>query len=254
MNEINLSEKISKTIKEKGVKIRSRFSVLAERLGLESAAVFLVLVSILVIGLIGYALIQSGALEFTDFGFRGIGVILVNFPYELLIIAVLLIVIIAFILKRFDFSYKKNYSLIIAVIVGGVVLFGLTTAALNIPGKIHDFVQNKNIPLVSPFFRERMGYNLKHEGAQIGEIIKIKKDSLIIKTPDNLEIEVLYDENTFTPQDIEFEVGQKIAVLGTPQNGEIKALDIKIFSGRYWQPSLNHLPRPRRLGPFPLLK
>ena len=234
--------------------MRSRFSVLARKLGLESAAVLLTLISILVIGLIGYALIQSGALEFTDFGLRGFGIILGNFPYELLIVAVVLIIVVAVILKRFDFSYKKNYPLIITIIVAGVILFGITTSALNIPGRIHDFVQNKNIPLVSPFFKEKMGYNLKGRDAHIGEIIKIENSILTITTPTNEEIDVICDDETIMFQDIEFKIGQRIAIIGTPQNGEINAERIKIFSGEYWTPSQNHLPRPRRGGSFHIMK
>jgi len=250
----DLKKKINNTIRKKRVKMRSRFSVMAEKIGLESAAVLFTLTTILIIGLIGYVLIESGTLEFTDFGLRGFNIILIHFPYELLIIAAVLIIITGYILKSFDFSYKKNFSLIIALIIFGVVLFGLTSAAFNIPRKIHNLAQKKNIPLVSRFFEKRIGYNLKKGSAQIGEITEIKDDYFFIKTPLNEKIKILYDRETLMPQNINLEIGQKIAVLGQLENGLVKARSIKIFSGQYWHCSNKNMPRPRRQGPFRLMK
>ncbi|MDZ7798987.1 MAG: hypothetical protein U5L76_05325 [Patescibacteria group bacterium] len=254
MKNSNLAQKINKTIKEKKIKMRSRFSVMAEKLGLESAAVLLILISILIIGLIGYVLIESGALEFTDFGWSGFGIVFLKFPYELLIIAIVLIIITGYILKSFDFSYKNNFSLIIVLIVFGVILFGLTTAAFNIPRKIHNLAQEKNIPFASSFFKQKIGYNLKKGPAQIGEIINLENNLITITTPLEEEIEVIYDQETLMPQDIELEIGQKIAVLGQLENGLLKAQGIKIFSGQYWHHSNENRLRPRRQGPFRLMK
>jgi len=248
-----ISNKVIKKIKEKRIKMRSRFSIVAEKLGLESAAIFLLLLGVFLFGLIGYLLVQSGATEFLGFGPPGFLILIHNFPYDLLIITIIIIFLAALILKRFDFSYKKNFKLIITLIITGVIIFGIALSAFNIHEKIHQRVVNKNIPLVSPFFRQRAGYHLKGLNAHIGEIKEIKDEKLILETPDKQKITITYTKETKMPSKELLKLNQRIAVIGKLKNGEMEAKAIRIFRGQYWQLKEKSL-RPHRLFRLRFLK
>lgn len=114
-------------IEAKRIAMRSKLSLLAERLGLDSIGLLLVLAAVLALSLILFWARATGILAFFTFGSAGFWALLEGFPYLWLAIAVLAFIGGASVLRSTELADQPPIRSVLFIGVGAIVILGVTS-------------------------------------------------------------------------------------------------------------------------------
>lgn len=212
----DLTKKVMTTIRTQKVKMKPRlwFALSSMLLGI-GLAVSLVL-AIFFVNLVLFKIQAQGSLAFLFLGRLGIRGFLANFPWWSVTLAVGGVAGGLFLLKRYDFSYKKSFWGIALLVVAFILTLGFLVDRIGANKKIANFVV-----LRQAYRQEFSGQNWV-----VGEIIEINQEEILLETPLRKQIRVIKGENTLVPTGSDFTVGQRIRVVGEWQDGDFKAKGI----------------------------
>jgi hypothetical protein len=202
--------------------------------------VLAVLVVLYIISFIIFSLRVNGALFAPGFGFRGLPVFLAALPWLLISIALVFIVLLEFLVRKYSFAYRKP---LLYSAIGVIILAGLGGAILD-NTRFHDDlflrVRENNLPLAGPFYR---GYSVRRKDVIIGTITKIVSNGYHIQSPRDEDIIVVVTPDTRFPINIKaFVKGDTIVVLGNLQDDTITAMDIRKVDIKFPHPSREPYP------------
>ncbi|OGH76828.1 MAG: hypothetical protein A2469_01995 [Candidatus Magasanikbacteria bacterium RIFOXYC2_FULL_40_16] len=184
-NEIR--KEILEQIKTGKVKLRSKYIFLAEKLGLGSSFVLSVLLSILFFNLLLFYLKSADALVYLSFGKRGILAFLESFPYLLIVVFILFVVVSGFIISKTDFSYKKSFSFIALGLIMFVIFSGIMATYTNISEEIDKRIK-QNHPIGGMFRPFMNGAIMMKDRGIAGRLVEVDKDNIVLETPHGLEV------------------------------------------------------------------
>ena len=114
-------------IKAGKVHMKPRWYFVLGTLGMITGLAGLAIVSVFLISLVSFSLRTHGPMG--DIRYQQI---LASFPWWAPVIALVGIIGGLLLLKKFDFSYKKNFLMIIIIFVGSVIIVGLAIDYLGI--------------------------------------------------------------------------------------------------------------------------
>jgi len=117
---INIGEKVMSQIRRGQVKIRPRWYFLLGSIAMVLGLAGLAIVSIFFVSLVTFSLRSHGPMGAVRFE-----QLLSNFPWMAVLVAVVGLVLAIWMLRKYDFSYKKNFTLIITIFVSAILLAGL---------------------------------------------------------------------------------------------------------------------------------
>ena len=120
----NLQEEIMAEIRQGRVKIRSRLSFWAARLGLGSEVflVFLLFIFLLA-GLLFWINLNEDLFLESGYGRYRLRLFFYNLPYLLVMLFIVVFVLLSKLIKKYDFSYKKPFLVILSVILALGLVF-----------------------------------------------------------------------------------------------------------------------------------
>jgi len=178
-----MSKELEKNIMDKintgQVKPRSKYLFLAEKLGLGTAFALSVVLAALLFNLILFYMKETDNLHYLSFGKMGILAFLESFPYVLVIIFILFIVLAGYLTTKSDISYKKPFGYLASVLIVSVMFFGGMLTYTKIAESIE---KGKH-----PFNRFLMKGSLEMREKGIAGIVFEKgEDYLIVETPHGL--------------------------------------------------------------------
>lgn len=212
----DLSKKVMKTIRTQKVKMKPRlwFALSSLLLGI-GLAISLVL-AVFFVNLVLFKIQTQGPLAFLLLGRLGIKGFLANFPWLPIILAFSGVAGGLFLLKRYDFSYKKSFWGIALLVMAFILTLGFLVDRIGANKKIAEFVVL------------RRAYRQEFSGQDwvVGEIVAVNQEEILLETPLRKEVRVIRGEDTLVPTDSDLSVGQRIRVVGEWQNGDFKAKGI----------------------------
>lgn len=218
MQEKNTSDKIMQEIKSGELKIRSKFSILTEKIGIGSMFLLGLLISIFVLALLFYYLKSSENLFYLRFGWPGLAPFLESFPYLYLLISIPVILFLAWLFKKKKWLYKYPFKYIALFLLIFVLLTSSVFAFSGVVEKIEEHVfRNKNFNFISKpkiFEGNRNG--------MAGIILEKGEGYLILQTPigeERVEVRLELDE---------FEIGDFALMIGERQGNEFIVRQIMI--------------------------
>lgn len=181
-NKEKFEERIMSKIRSGKVRLRSKYIILAEKLGIESAFALSLILSILFINLFFFYLKATDNLEYLSFGSEGIYAFLESFPYALVTALIIFVFIAGHILAKADISYMKPFNYFALSFVAFVFISGAILAYTDVPEKLEAqaFGNEPAGAIWSPFLKK--GVELRSTGIA-GEISKIDGNYLILMTP-----------------------------------------------------------------------
>lgn len=221
----DLSLKIMSKIKKERIPIRSRYLVLAEKLGLGGGLALVVLISVFLVNLIFYWLVSTGNLQFLNFGQFGILAFLESFPYPWLGFSILFLVLASFLLKKYDISYRRPYLLIISGGLFLVLVLSFAVAASGINERIAIEVDKGRLPLIKPFYPGH-GQGFWCRSGLIGRILVVRDSQLDVASRAKLFKLLLTSETVFYG-DRTFEEGDWVRAVGREKEGSFEVSAIK---------------------------
>ena len=194
---------VMEEIKKGRVKIRSRFSIWAIQLGLNSG-VFLVLLILIfsIAALMFWFNTNQDVVWGNYYGRYRLGLFLENLPYLLVMLFIIAFVLLSAFIKKYDFSYKKPFLIILSSILAITIIF--SWVSLRYP-QTHFLLART--PLL---FGERI---TKGHNFVVGEVVAKQAKALTVRTNKGENIIVLINKQTLYPQGT-IEVGDLIRTIG----------------------------------------
>ena len=207
----NNKQPVMDQIKKGNIKIKSRLNILAEKLGLGSGVALITLLLVFVFSGIAYWFrTNQDLVVFSGPGYR-LRLFLTTFPYLWLAMFVVFFTFLSYLLKKYDFSYKKPFIFITALVIGLIAL-------LSIISYQH--------PLMANYYKKitRAKYTPKKEqlGFVVGEVIEVTNNGYFINTPNNQQFTVKYDPETILPSE-PINTGDFVRAIGNLDKGTLDA-------------------------------
>lgn len=205
-------QQIMSRIKSGKIKIKSRFNILSHKLGLGSGVVLAGLLLVFTVsGLIYWIRTNQDLATLTPgYGYR-MRLFFLTFPYLWLMAFVLFFIFLSFLLKKYDFSYKKPFIMILALIIALISL-------LSIVSYQHPLLANYLRKINKTTYLSRP----QHLGFVVGQVKTINNSQLILTTKNNQEYIVLYDKQTVL-ENLPIKANDFVRAIGKIQNNELKA-------------------------------
>ena len=225
-NTKELEKKIMSGIKSGKIKLRSKYIFWAKKLGLNSVLSLSIILAILFFNLVLFYMKSTDNLGYLSFGKNGLLAFLESFPYSLIIVFALFLLIAGYLITKTDWSYKKEFKYIALILVIIILLAGSILASTNLSENIERQVfLNKGTGLFfKPFFKR--GLNLRDSGL-VGEIYEIGKNYLIIDTPKGKQYLDL-SQLRHKPLPFKPEEGQLIIAIGARKDDIFTAYKIRL--------------------------
>jgi len=220
-NKINLEKQIMAKVKSGQVKMKSSLNILAEKLGLGSGLILAGLSLTLILACLIYWFRANSDLMALPIG-RGHGprLFFQTFPYLWLITFIVLFVLFSWLLKKYDFSYKKPLLIILAFLSALLLVFSLFFQRQPV---LTSFLQ-KRLPLIYAPKDNQLGFI-------IGEVIAKTKNQLTLNTENNQRYQITFNKEThFSKKPIA--VGDMVRVVGVINKQKVEAKAILNLSGQ----------------------
>lgn len=211
-------------IKNKGIKIRSKYIFWAEKLGFGSGLVLSVFLSILLVNLILFYVSSLGYFEYLRFGRYGILAFLEALPYIWILGFIAFFVLAVIIFKKYDISYKKPFVYMMIILFVLIVMSGSLLAASSVNKKIDRVVMMSRVnhAIFDGFYSGDMR---GQKFGVMGLVLDNKGDILVVQTPHGVKLIKISDNSRLGVE--AFKAGDIIVSAGRNANGEFEAVKIK---------------------------
>lgn len=172
-----------------------------------------------------FMLHQTGAWYAPGFGTRGVQEFLVHLPWVLIVLAILFMVLLQYLVKKYSFGYGRPllYSAvgIIVLVVAGGFIISLTPVHRGLMIQ----AQDDQLPFAGGFYK--MFGDPKQPGSVTpGEIIELIDQGYRINTPRREILDVVVTPDTHYPNGTSLEIGDRIVVIGDRSGATIQAYGI----------------------------
>jgi len=211
-----VADKIKQKISKGEIKMRSRLSVLFEKVGIDSGITLILISLVLIAGLISYWANNNNDLLYAGYGRYGLLSFVKSFPYLLLVTFIFLFVLLTFLFRKFDASYKKPFAIILSLVLSLVLIFGWFSSRQSFGKKLYQ--------------REGRKFGIgmtNNQNSVLGTVIVLQENLIIIKS-DTKQIRIIIDSNTHFPFG-QPKIGDLIRSTGSWNNDNFKAIGIRIF-------------------------
>lgn len=237
---IDVSQKVLEKIKKQKIKITDRWVFWAKKLGLNSGLILTSVVLIIIINLILYYLQQNGLVIYLSFGLPALSLVLKNLPFGFIVLAIMLLLIINYLLKKTEFIYKKYFRTLIlivflVIIIGGIFMF-YSGINQTLARKVAE--SDKKIFILSEIYKGQIPCLLPDRNGIVGKVIEKNINNLTIQTLDHQkEIIMTGKDNLFD----NIYLGQVIGAIGTGGENIFVADKIRAVTPEMINQCLNQL-------------
>lgn len=212
-----IADSISNKIKKGEVSMRSHLSIWAEKIGLNGSMVLLLALLTLIVGFIFYWINSNNDLLFGGYGWYGLSSFFQSFPYIFAMGFIVLFIFLTFLFRKFDFSYKKPFFLILLFVAIGLFITG--------------WISIKH-PWSQKIYRQEGRYlrigMMNNSNAVSGVVREVNIDTIIIQDGNNTNITVSLNPNTHFPFG-QPKRGDSVRVVGVWEESIFKALGVRVF-------------------------
>lgn len=184
--EFDCNGSVMDCIKSGRSKMRARWLVLTEELGIKTSWVLAVLFLIAIVNLDLFILSHGPGWEFLEFGASGFEVVLKNIPFGWFAMGLLLLVIAVYLMKSFRWSYAYPFKVFVLLLVLGVFTVGGITFATGINDTLYmKLVEEPGAgnTFIAKVYCMLANRNLASSHALRGEVMYVSSNSMVIQTP-----------------------------------------------------------------------
>lgn len=215
--EKTIAESISDKIKREEIAMKSQFSVWAERFGLNGGMVIVLALLCTIAGFVFYWINSNNDLLFGGYGQYGLSSFVQSFPYIFVIGFIILFIFLIFIIRTFDFSYKRPFFVIISFIVFGVLIVGWISVKQPVSQRLYQ--QEGRL--------FRMGM-MNNSNAITGTVVGINQNSILIQNEDDETIVIRINSNTHFPFG-QPQIKDQIRSVGSWDGDIFTAIGVRVF-------------------------
>lgn len=231
MNDNSLKDNILKSIEDGKITMKPKWYFVLRAVLLISGIVLAVLALLYLVSFIIFILHQTGSWFVPEFGMNGITEFLVSFPWLIVLVAILFLVLLEILVRRYSFGYQKPllYTTIgvLVLVTGG----GFVVAATPLHRSLFDSAREEHLPLAGGLYKQ---FGTPHrDNVAIGSITEIEDETgYMIQDRRDQIFEILFGNDTDFPDGNNFVVGDSIAVFGNrTDDNTIQAIGIRKVTG-----------------------
>lgn len=204
MSDKDVKKEITSQIKEGKLKMKPKWYFWFGSALLFQGTLAVVLIGTYVSNLCFYSLRVHGPFGYLFLGKQGLEPFIATFPWKMLLIAGLSLLIGFKLLQKYEFSYTRHSVQILFVLMFTILFAGLLTdlAGFNEKYRLHRYM--------NPIFSERyMGHDWI-----MGEVRQRTDDGFVLQTPRGDLIRIKVDKDTVTPFGRQFDQNKRVRVVG----------------------------------------
>jgi hypothetical protein len=209
-------------IKSGQVKLKSKYLFVAEKLGLGTAFGLTVVLSALFFNLILFYMKETDNLKYLSFGRDGIFAFLETFPYLIVVLFIILMVLASYLITKSESLYKRSYSHLVIFLILSIMFIGGMLTYTNVANEI-ERESLKEGP--GRFFRPLIGPPDIRERGVSGLVYEKGEGYIIVKTPRGLINVSLSSDNRVESA---LEEGKFIIAIGEKEGGVFIARKINV--------------------------
>jgi hypothetical protein len=192
---------------------------------LAAVSVLTLIVSSILLSYIFFSMRVSGRLFLLGFGFEGVKIFLIFFPWFMLLFEIILIIVLDKLLKYFKFGYHYPFVYLAA---GTLILTACTGYFINstpLHKRLLFQAEHRNLPVVGSFY-SHLRRPPRDGGMFRGTVKSISEKSFEIQTEDKEDIVKV---NVYNNRNLNnfIKIGDKVFVAGKLVNGEVRAFGIR---------------------------
>lgn len=226
---INIQNKVMEKISAGQVTMRPHWKYTLEKISLESLLVFLIIFGVIVFSLlVHYWKVNELPLLFT-FGLDGIRYITMNFPYELIAMGFVLIIIICLLIKKIGNGYKHSGWVWSGVILVVLAFFSSLVVLAGVHESVEKSLEEAQIEPFNQYYSVHL-HNIQNQNL-IGLINKIKDDDLEI-TSASTSFHFRMPLIKHFPSDFFPHSGHKVKMIGHWNNDKYEAWGMEIMEDK----------------------
>lgn len=204
----DLSKEIVKKIKTEKVKMKPKAYFILGSVLLGFGVAGALLFSIIFTNRAFFRMRVFGPFGNLAFGKAGIGPFLSTFPFISLVLALIGIGGGLYLLRRYEFSYKRGLISLLIGVAALVVTIGFVLDQVGFGERVRSYQ-----PLTQLY-----SYKTREESLVVGEVKAAEEGILTVVTLTGDEVEIIFDESTRLPSGSDFEEGDRVRVVGEWEN------------------------------------
>lgn len=214
-----IKEQVMTAIQEGGIHPHSKWYFFIRNSIYILAGIILVLSTLYVGSFIIFAFQASGLIFLSRTGFFGIGIILQELPWVLVLFVMLGIFLTLLLSKSSYFSYRTPTLYVFTGIVVVLVAGSFVMSGYNLHRSI--YTRGYAMPPVRMLY-ENFADPERHHGTP-GEIVAIYENGISITTPRNEIVEIVISSSTEVMANMGLDIGEKVFVVGRRASASIDA-------------------------------
>lgn len=208
------------------VRMHSQVYFVVRVLFLIAVVLFTLIISALLVSFIIFSIRESGRWFLLGYGTRGVLTFFILFPWLLLLLDLLLLILLEWLLKHFRFAYKKP---LLYLFIGGVFLSLIGGFSIDASALHRNFLretQAKRLPMLVPIYEHARRPSPGHDVFR-GVITSIAGNNLTVQADDHDQDNDDGVRKVIVPPDLlpgeTFKVGDEVFVAGNEMDGQIRS-------------------------------
>jgi hypothetical protein len=222
----DLKNNLIQKIKSGEVDMKPRWHFILKSLLLVFGVITAALIVVYLLSFVLFVLRQSGVGFVPMFGFKGIGIFVMNSPWLLISSAGIMGIVLLFLIKKYSFSYQRPlvYTTIITIVfvLCGSFVIGQTDAHT----RMQEYSRDRNVPVFGSLYRGIDDRRPDH--IVFGIVDTINADGFVMQSDTESVITVVITEHTKTDRREAYEAGQRVLVVGDTVDNVIEAIGVRI--------------------------
>ncbi len=236
-NHLLLKDRVMASVKSGQLKMRPKWHFILRASLLAVGVALAALAGLYLASLLVFIAHETGISAVPVFGWPGIMLFLTSLPWVLILLVLFLIIILELLVRHYSFAYRLPliYSgLGILLLVGAGGLLVAFTPFHRMMANCPPF--GGPPPCVMGIYGDLDPG--RHNNIQRGTIARISGYNYIIINRNQEELLIVVSSETKLPLGADFEVGDKIVVMGEREGSRVEALGISPFGGRRPNPRI----------------
>jgi hypothetical protein len=151
-----MKDSVTQAIKEKNIKMRSRWYFVLQRGLAITGAVIVFFILIFSASFVIYALRQNGGSFAAGYGLGGFVDFIKAVPWSILLLSLALVLVLSILLKRYAFVYHQPFLYLLLFLIIVISLTGFFVAATSFHQGFFKYVTQSKLPFLTGFYEYEM--------------------------------------------------------------------------------------------------
>jgi hypothetical protein len=176
------------------------------------------------ISFIFFALQMSELWYLPMFGFRGVEILLGNFPWLLILLVIVFIILLEYFVSRFRFAYRQPllYSSLIIIII--ITTLSIVVRQTTLHQMIYDKTERGGFQVLKTLYNEYTKPN--PTDYHPGSVVNLNKEGFTLELQNKSVIQVRVSTSTIIRRDFKLYPGGRLLIIGKIKNGVLEAENV----------------------------